>query len=64
MPIWGDKNAYLETMLRRWGDYSDNPVRYVEVPGQHHTVLGPDFVDRFQSVFKAELTRIEEGQTL
>ncbi|WP_454114802.1 AMP-binding protein [Microbacterium lacticum] len=63
-PIWGDKNAYLETMLRRWGDYSDNPVRYVEVPGQHHTVLGPDFVDRFQSVFKAELTRIEEGQTL
>lgn len=62
-PIWGDKETYLETTLHKWDGYSDNPVRYIEVLGEHHTVLGPDFVDRFQSVFKAELARIEEGGT-
>jgi putative peptide synthase protein len=58
-PIWGDKDEYLTTMLRKWDQYSRDAVRYVEVPGEHHTLLGPEHADKFQYVLKAELTRIE-----
>ena len=46
-------------MLRKWDQYSRDAVRYVEVPGEHHTLLGPEHADKFQYVLKAELTRIE-----
>ena len=60
-PIWGDKQAYLNTMLRKWDKHSRGPVRYIEIPGEHHTVLNPRYVDKFYDVFESELQRVGLG---
>lgn len=60
-PIWGDKQAYLNTMLRKWDNHSRGPVRYIEIPGEHHTVLNPRYVDKFYDVFESELQRVGLG---
>lgn len=58
-PIWGDKQAYLNTMLRKWDKHSRKAVRYIEIPGEHHTVLNPRYVDKFYDVFDSELKCVE-----
>ncbi|WP_218638298.1 non-ribosomal peptide synthetase [Actinomyces oris] len=58
-PIWGDQRTYFDTMLRKWDGHSRRPVRYVEVPGEHHTLLNPKYVDKFYEIFESELKRIE-----
>lgn len=59
-PIWGSQKEYLETMLKQWDDYSDNPVKYIEIPGEHHTIFGPEYVNKFHSVFEEELSEIDK----
>ncbi|KLI01901.1 peptide synthetase [Sporolactobacillus inulinus CASD] len=61
-PIWGSKADYFETMLKKWDKYSRSPVRYIEVPGEHHTILNPEFVDKFQEIFRSELSKMVSKQ--
>jgi acyl-CoA synthetase (AMP-forming)/AMP-acid ligase II/thioesterase domain-containing protein/acyl carrier protein len=56
-PLWGDKLSYLENQLKKWDKHSRSPVRYIEVPGEHHTILNPEFVGRFQEIFRSELSK-------
>ena len=58
-PLWGDKSSYLEQQLKKWDRHSRSPVRYIEVPGEHHTILDPEFVGRFQEIFRSELSRLQ-----
>ncbi|MFD8495143.1 thioesterase domain-containing protein [Amycolatopsis sp. NPDC059657] len=43
--------------IHRWDEHSRTPVRYRRVPGEHHTLLGPEFVAAFHQVLDAELKR-------
>ncbi|WP_445506265.1 non-ribosomal peptide synthetase [Niallia sp. 03190] len=61
-PIWGSKTDYLATMLKKWDKYSRSPVRYIKVPGEHHTILNPEFVDKFQEIFRSELSKMVSKQ--
>ncbi|MCE7007117.1 non-ribosomal peptide synthetase [Kibdelosporangium philippinense] len=56
-PLHGPKQDWLDNELRRWDEHTREPNRYVEVPGEHYTLMGPQHVDVLQTVLRAELDR-------
>ncbi|MYV60686.1 AMP-binding protein [Streptomyces sp. SID4931] len=56
-PLRGTRKKWLNGELRRWDEYTTEPNRYVEVPGEHYTLMGPRHVDAFQAVLRRELDR-------
>lgn len=48
------KSIWLEEKLSAWNDFSRQPVRFIEVPGEHQSVLGAH-VDAFQRALCREL---------
>ncbi len=56
-PLRGTKEEWLGTHLRRWDDFTRLPVRYVETPGEHNSLLGPRHVAAFQALLRAEMDR-------
>jgi acyl-CoA synthetase (AMP-forming)/AMP-acid ligase II/thioesterase domain-containing protein len=56
-PLRGAKQEWLDSQLRRWDDFTRAPNRYVEVAGEHDSLLGPKHVAGFQAVLVAELAR-------
>jgi thioesterase domain-containing protein len=59
-PLRGTKHEWLNFQLRRWNGFSRVPVRYVEVPGEHNSLLGPKHVATFQALLRAEIDRALE----
>ncbi|MBD3007443.1 non-ribosomal peptide synthetase [Streptomyces sp. 5-10] len=60
IPLRGTKEDWLANELRRWDDYTTEPNRYLEVPGEHYTLMGPRHVAAFQAVLRRELDRALE----
>ncbi|MFJ6516609.1 alpha/beta fold hydrolase [Streptomyces sp. NPDC091406] len=56
-PLRGTIEDWLENELRRWDDYTTGENRYIRVPGEHYTLMGPQHVAAFQSVLRRELDR-------
>ncbi|MFI6108989.1 AMP-binding protein [Streptomyces sp. NPDC051310] len=56
-PLRGTREDWLERELRRWDEHTTEPNRYLEVPGEHHTLMGPRHVAAFQAVLRRELDR-------
>jgi thioesterase domain-containing protein len=56
-PLQGTKQDWLNTHLRRWDDFARMPNRYIEIPGEHNSLLGPRHVATFQAILRAELDR-------
>jgi thioesterase domain-containing protein len=56
-PLQGTKQQWLNIHLRRWDRFSRSAPRYVEVPGEHNSLLGPKHVAAFQAVLRAEIDR-------
>ncbi|WP_423372606.1 AMP-binding protein [Burkholderia sp. LMG 32019] len=54
-PLWGAKQDYLDRELRRWDEFTRAPNRYIEVTGEHHTILDPRHVTAFQATLRAEI---------
>ncbi|WKX72540.1 non-ribosomal peptide synthetase [Streptomyces sp. XD-27] len=54
-PLRGTKEDWLENELRRWDEHTTEPNRYVDVPGEHYTLMGPRHVAAFQAVLRREL---------
>ncbi|MFJ7205902.1 AMP-binding protein [Streptomyces sp. NPDC098789] len=54
-PLRGTKQDWLDHELRRWDEHTTGPNRYVEVPGEHYTLMGRRHVAAFQSVLRREL---------
>ncbi|MFD9453513.1 AMP-binding protein [Streptomyces sp. NPDC059985] len=54
-PLRGSKQDWLDDELRRWDEHTTGPNRYVEVPGEHYTLMGPRHVATFQSILRREL---------
>lgn len=61
-PVWGTKEDYLRDQLKRWDQFSRSPNRYIEVAGEHHTLLDPKHVAGFQATLRAELDRALDGR--
>lgn len=62
IPLRGTKQEWLDEHLRRWDDFSREPNRYIDVPGEHYTMIGPDHVATFQAVLREELDRALGGR--
>jgi acyl-CoA synthetase (AMP-forming)/AMP-acid ligase II/thioesterase domain-containing protein len=59
-PLRGSKHEWLNLHLRGWNGFSRMPIRYVEVPGEHNSLLGPKHVATFQALLRAEIDRALE----
>nr|BCN28621.1 non-ribosomal peptide synthetase [Streptomyces sp. SANK 60404] len=57
IPLRGTKEDWLANELRRWDAYTTEGVRYIEVPGEHYTLMGPRHVAEFQGILRRELDR-------
>ncbi|MFH8365621.1 AMP-binding protein [Streptomyces sp. NPDC018031] len=57
IPLRGTKEDWLENELRRWDEHTTEPNRYVDVPGEHYTLMGPQHVAAFQAILRKELDR-------
>ncbi|MGC9441204.1 AMP-binding protein [Streptomyces sp. WG5] len=56
-PLRGTKQDWLDNELRRWDEYTTGPNRYIEVPGEHYTLMGPRHVASFHTALRRELDR-------
>ena len=56
-PLQGTKQQWLNIHLRRWDRFTRASTRYVEVPGEHNSLLGPKHVAAFQALLRAEIDR-------
>ncbi|MEO2215579.1 non-ribosomal peptide synthetase [Chromobacterium vaccinii] len=61
-PLYGNKADWLSNELRRWDDFSREPNRYIEVDGEHNTMLDTRHVAGFQAALRQELDRALNGQ--
>ncbi|MEU5538893.1 non-ribosomal peptide synthetase [Streptomyces sp. NPDC020362] len=55
IPLRGTRQDWLDNELRRWDAFTTGPNRYLEVPGEHYTMLAPAHVAEFQAVLRREL---------
>lgn len=55
IPLRGTKEDWLNNELRRWDEHTREPNRYVDVPGEHYTLMGPQHVATFQGILRREL---------
>ncbi|OXY93062.1 non-ribosomal peptide synthetase [Streptomyces diastatochromogenes] len=61
VPLRGTKQDWLNNELKRWADFTREAPRYLDVPGEHYTLMGPRHVAVFQSILRAELDRALSG---
>jgi thioesterase domain-containing protein len=57
VPLRGTKEDWLRNELRRWDEHTTEQNRYIEVPGEHYTLMGPQHVAAFQAILRRELDR-------
>ncbi|MDX3225622.1 non-ribosomal peptide synthetase [Streptomyces sp. ME19-01-6] len=57
IPLRGTKEDWLNHELRRWDEHTTEANRYVDVPGEHYTLMGPQHVAAFQAILRRELDR-------
>ncbi len=55
-PLWSTAAGWLAE-LRQWDQFTRRPNRYIQVEGEHHTLLEPRYVAGFQAVLRAEIQR-------
>ncbi|MFE7931212.1 AMP-binding protein [Streptomyces sp. NPDC057456] len=57
VPLRGSKQDWLNNELTRWTDFTREAPRFLDVPGEHYTLMGARHVAAFQSILRAELAR-------
>ncbi|MFD9857744.1 AMP-binding protein [Streptomyces alboflavus] len=62
-PLRGTKEEWLNNQLRHWDDFTRATNRYIEVDGEHYTLMSPQHVQTFQATLRRELGRALAGQT-
>jgi acyl-CoA synthetase (AMP-forming)/AMP-acid ligase II/thioesterase domain-containing protein len=60
-PLRGTRQDWLNNELKQWDEFTRLRNRYVEVAGEHHSLLHPKHVYSFQSALRAELDRALGG---
>lgn len=61
-PLRGTKEDWLSTQLREWDNFTQEPNRYIDVPGEHYTLMGTTHVATFQDILRKELNRALDGK--
>lgn len=56
-PLKGTKQEWLDDQLRHWDHFTRSPNRYIEVDGEHYTLMSPQHVQTFQATLRHELSQ-------
>ncbi|MBO8184115.1 non-ribosomal peptide synthetase [Streptomyces spirodelae] len=56
-PLRGSKQEWLDNQLRHWDEFTRHPNAYIEVDGEHYTLMSPQHVQTFQATLRRELAR-------
>ena len=56
-PLKGTKEEWLNGQLREWDAFTRGPNTYIEVDGEHYTLMSPEHVRTFQATLRRELSR-------
>ncbi|WP_225986995.1 alpha/beta fold hydrolase [Streptomyces spectabilis] len=56
-PLRGTKQEWLDNQLRHWDAFTRGPNQYIEVDGEHYTLMSPQHVQTFQATLRRELAR-------
>ncbi|MFJ1700808.1 alpha/beta fold hydrolase [Streptomyces sp. NPDC088252] len=56
-PLKGTKQEWLDGQLRDWDEFTRETNSYIEVGGEHYTLMSPQHVQSFQATLRRELTR-------
>ncbi|GHC68486.1 non-ribosomal peptide synthetase [Streptomyces flavofungini] len=62
-PLRGTKEEWLNNQLRHWDDFTRTTNRYIEVDGEHYTLMSPQHVQTFQATLRRELGQALGGPT-
>ena len=54
-PAAGMAPEEWRSRIRGWDSFVRQPTRYIEVPGEHYTLMSPQHVAAFQAAFRAEI---------
>jgi acyl-CoA synthetase (AMP-forming)/AMP-acid ligase II/thioesterase domain-containing protein len=57
IPLRGTKEVWLRDHLMEWDNFARGPNRYIDVAGEHYTLMGPQHVTSFQATLRKELDR-------
>lgn len=57
IPLVGTKEDWLKTQLSEWSQFTQEPPRFIDVPGEHYTLMGSKHVAEFQAILRRELER-------
>jgi thioesterase domain-containing protein/acyl carrier protein len=57
----GKNEDWMMSQMKRWDGFARTPNRYIDVAGDHWTLMGPRHVASFQAVLRAELDRALGG---
>ncbi|WP_394821839.1 alpha/beta fold hydrolase [Pendulispora albinea] len=61
-PLKGTKEDWLNLQLREWDGFARQENRYIDVAGEHYTLMSPQHVQSFQATLRQELDRALEGK--
>jgi acyl-CoA synthetase (AMP-forming)/AMP-acid ligase II/thioesterase domain-containing protein/acyl carrier protein len=61
IPLRGTKEDWLNQQLKQWDHFTREPNRYIDVPGEHYTLMGAKHVATFQAILRKELELAEGG---
>ncbi|MCN9241639.1 non-ribosomal peptide synthetase [Streptomyces sp. RY43-2] len=56
-PLKGTKQDWLDKQLRDWDRFARGTNAYIEVDGEHYTLMSPQHVQTFQATLRRELAR-------
>nr|B7STY1.1 RecName: Full=Atromentin synthetase; AltName: Full=Atromentin biosynthesis protein A; AltName: Full=Nonribosomal peptide synthase atrA [Tapinella panuoides]ACH90386.1 atromentin synthetase [Tapinella panuoides] len=55
IPLKGSKEDWLNKQLKPWSQFSRGEPQFIDVPGQHYTLMDFDHVPQFQKIFRGRL---------
>ncbi len=61
-PLRGTKQDWVNNQLKRWDEFTRSPNRYIDVAGEHYTLMSAKYLAGFQAVLRAEIDRSMDGR--
>jgi thioesterase domain-containing protein/acyl carrier protein len=61
IPLHGTKEDWLKNHLMEWENFTRGTNRYIDVAGEHYTLMSPQHVTSFQATLRKELDRALGG---
>lgn len=61
-PLWGTKSDWLRQQLKPWDRFARSSTRYVEVPGEHHSLFEARHVAGLHAALRSELDHALAGK--